>query len=40
MVGDQKVYDCVPTNANENLIQGNTKNSDEANKNTPMPAAL
>lgn len=40
IVGDQKLYDCMHTNSNENLIQGNTKNSDESNESAPMPAAL
>lgn len=35
-----KVPDCLHSNANENLLWANTKNSDESNKCTLVPAAL
>lgn len=37
---DPKVHIFLHTNTNENTLQGNTKNSDESNKSSSLPAAL
>lgn len=42
VIRDPKVHIFLHTNTNtnENTLQGNTKNSDESNKSSSLPAAL